>query len=97
MSGSESANGTEPSTLNTNKQDMMTNSQIQRLRGRWSFIPRLAMGLPLLACVAFAQQEESSDVVVLDPFMVTAGEEAGYSASNSIAGTRPIPRSAKFH
>jgi outer membrane receptor protein involved in Fe transport len=88
MSGSESANGTEPSTLNTNKQDMMTNSQIQRLRGRWSFIPRLAMGLPLLACVAFAQQEESSDVVVLDPFMVTAGEEAGYSASNSIAGTR---------
>lgn len=60
----------------------------QRHSSRWHLIPRLALGLPLLATAAFAQSETTDEVYVMDPFTITAEQDAGYTASNAIAGTR---------
>ena len=73
---------------NQQKSDMTTTPMSQRHSSRWHLIPRLALGLPLLATAAFAQSETTDEVYVMDPFTITAEQDTGYAASNSIAGTR---------
>jgi outer membrane receptor protein involved in Fe transport len=54
-------------------------------------LPSLGLGFVCSTNCAYAQEEGSlpdEDVYVLDPFSITADEDTGYLASNSISGTR---------